>query len=322
MSNAVVLRDTFDGLAKMEANFKTALPAHIKPEKFIATVKTAITTSGDLQKVCTTKEGRQSLYMSAMKCAQDGLVPDGREAAFVKFGGKGAATVSYMPMVGGLLKAMRNSGEIVSVSARCVFENDKFEYQLGDQEDIIHEPAGMLEEPGAVIGAYCIIHLKDGGVIREVMRKAEIEKVRNVSRAKFGPWNDWYEEMARKTVLRRAYKYAPKSADIDDLFKNDEHNFDIAGAAAVSSSIQGHDASSILNDEPEHDEDGVVEDVVDAEVEDFDIITWMADMGAIIDEAGEDKKMLASIKKQYAAQLKDLEPDFPDEVAEIKKRLG
>jgi hypothetical protein len=43
-----------------------------------------------------------------VKLAQDGLLPDGREAAVVMFGNKAQA----MPMIAGILKKVRQSGEV------------------------------------------------------------------------------------------------------------------------------------------------------------------------------------------------------------------
>ncbi len=244
-------------IQRMEGEFASALPGHVKPEKFVRTVLTAVQSNPDVLRACTTAEGRRSLYSSAMKAAADGLLPDGRESAFVTFGGKDGARVQYMPMAQGLMKTMRNSGEIESIAARVVYTNDRFEFVMGDEEKIIHEPAPLDQEPGAAIGAYCVIRLKGGDCIREVMRKAEIEKVRNVSRAKnAGTWSQWWEEMARKTVLRRAYKYAPKSADVDQMLEHDNAGYDLDRHEAHNK----RSAAAILNGlgsaaEPAHDPD-------------------------------------------------------------------
>ena len=58
----------------------------------------------------------------------------------------------------------------------------------------------------------------------EVMNKAEIEKVRNVSRAKgSGPWTTWWDQMARKTVMRRLSKYLPMdAAPMEALLRRDD----------------------------------------------------------------------------------------------------
>lgn len=223
------------GLVTRKAEFEKALPAHITFEKFQRTVMTAIVANPEL-----TQADLGSLFLSAMKAATDGLLPDGREAAFVIFntkikeGGQDRwiKKVQYLPMWFGLLKKIRQSEEVESVRAHVVYEADmrlgKFEYVLGDEEKIIHEPYMGTEPKGNIIAAYCIAKLTNGDVIREVMTFAEIEKVRRTSKSgnkdgePIGIWKEWYPEMARKTVFRRAAKWLPQSSElIDRVFAND-----------------------------------------------------------------------------------------------------
>jgi recombinational DNA repair protein RecT len=120
-----------------------------------------------------------------------------------------------MPMYFGLLKKVRNTGELLSISANVVYERDQFDYELGDQERIVHKPA--LGDRGKPIAAYAIAHLKGGGIEREVMTADAIRQVQAVSRATSDdtPWGKWPDEMARKTVIRRLYKRLPSSTEMD-----------------------------------------------------------------------------------------------------------
>ena len=207
-------------VANGENEFRAALPAHIPVERFMRVVTTAVTSNPDLLGA-----DRRSLFEAATKAAQDGLLPDGRDGALVIFGGK----VQWMPMIGGILKKIRNSGELISISAYVAYSNDEFIYELGDEEKISHRPA--LEERGKPRLVYAIAKTKDGGIYREVMTVTEIEKVRAVSRAaKKGPWVDWWDEMARKTVMRRLAKRLPMSSDLDDLIRRDDALYDFDGA--------------------------------------------------------------------------------------------
>ena len=116
---------------------------------------------------------------------------------------------------------MRNSGEVSSAEAHVVYENDEFDYLLGDNPRIEHKPA--LSGRGEPVAAYAIIKLTNGEVLREIMSIEEIEWVRRVSKApKGGPWDNWWGEMARKTVLRRCAKSAPTQSDLDELLKRDD----------------------------------------------------------------------------------------------------
>ena len=140
-----------------------------------------------------------------------------------------------MPMIAGVLKKIRNSGELSSISAQVAYSADFFEYELGDEEKITHKPF-MGDDRGAPIAVYAIAKTKDGAIYREVMSVSDVEKVRAASRAgKFGPWADWWDEMAKKTVIRRIAKRLPSSADVDQVFSNeqDQYEFNNKKAAPV-----------------------------------------------------------------------------------------
>lgn len=201
-------------LQQMAPEFKAALPAHVSVEKFTRVAQTAIQNQPDLASV-----DRRSLFGAIVRLAQDGLLPDGREAAIVKFGDKAQA----MPMIAGILKKVRQSGEVAKISAQVVYEFDEFVWTLGFDEDVTHNPPKLDQPRGKAIGAYATAVLKDGSRLLEVMSFEEIEKVRAVSRSKgAGPWVQWWGEMARKTVMRRLSKRLPMSSDLDDTFERDE----------------------------------------------------------------------------------------------------
>lgn len=225
-------------VAKMQAQFQAALPAHVPAEKFVRVVMTAVNSNPDLQNA-----DRRSLLEAAMKAAQDGLIPDGRESAFVVFNTNAGTKqqprwikkVQYMPMVWGIAKKIRNSGELESLTANVVYEHDSFEYRLGDDEQILHSPK-MLGSRGKPIGAYAIIKTKAGGIYREVMNEEEINAVRDISKAKdSGPWSGpFFTEMWRKTVLRRLAKRVPMSTDNEALMQRDDELYDLDNARNVT----------------------------------------------------------------------------------------
>lgn len=211
MSKSQALVEIRSTITAMAPEFRSALPAHITPERFIRTAQTAINLNPDIVDC-----DRRSVYGAIMKAAQDGLVLDGREAALVKFRSKNGDQCQYMPMVAGILKKARNSGEISTISAHVVYSNDTFNYTLGDEERIEHRPH-LGTDRGKPVLVYAVATLKDGGKQRAIMTVAEIERVRAVSRAKDGgPWTTWWDEMAKKTVIRRLAKYLPSSADRDE----------------------------------------------------------------------------------------------------------
>jgi recombination protein RecT len=224
-----------DALEYYAPDLVSALPDHIPLDRFKRVVLTAVNQNPDLARA-----DRRSLFNSCSRCAHDGLYPDGREAALVVFRTKVkrkvpndngelverefyADLVQYMPMVAGLRKRMRNTGEVLSADAQVVCRNDTFHYEFGDDPKIIHEPPVLGTERGETIGAYAIIKLANGEILREVMGRPEIERVRQFSRAKDGPaWTKSWDEMARKTVLRRCAKAAPTGADVERMLAADD----------------------------------------------------------------------------------------------------
>lgn len=224
-----------DQWTRQESEIATALPPHMPVERFMRVVLTAVNGNPDLLAA-----DRRSLFESAMRAAQDGLLPDGRDGALVIYNTKTEIDgrkewikkVQWMPMVGGILKKVRNSGELQTISAYVAYENDHFEYSLGDEESITHRPC-LDDDRGRPRLVYAIAKTKDGGIYREIMTFKEIEKVRGVSRAKDnGPWKDWWDEMAKKTVIRRLAKRLPMSSDLDDLIRRDDDLYDFQGKRA------------------------------------------------------------------------------------------
>lgn len=222
MTNEISPMEAMRGtLTKMSPEFQAALPPQINVEKFVRTTLTAVQMQPDLLHA-----DRRSLLGSCMKAAQDGLLPDGREAALVIFRSKNGPQVQYMPMIGGVLKKIRNSGELASINAQVAYSADLFEYELGDDEKITHKPF-LGGDRGKPIAVYAVAKTKDGAIYREVMSVSDVEKVRASSRAgKFGPWVDWWDEMAKKTVIRRMAKRLPSSADVDQMFDHDNDQYD------------------------------------------------------------------------------------------------
>lgn len=239
-----VLRGMLEGPMKTEIS--KALPKDIDPDRFIRTVVTAVQMNPKLLEA-----DRRSLFASCMKAAQDGLMPDGREAVLNIYstkvknpgGDSWVDMVQFLPMVRGLLKAIRNSGEVASVDAAAVYERDHFRFVRGDDPRIEHEPYLGAEEAGDVVAAYVIVKLVNGETHREVMSKRDIEKVREASKAPNGPgWSKWYDQFAIKSVVKRAYKLLPSSSDrLDRVIEHDNEamEFDFNQRGADTAALTG-----------------------------------------------------------------------------------
>lgn len=218
-----------DRLQKLDPELKTALPKHIPVERFRRVAITAIQRNPELALA-----DQKSLFGACMTAAQDGLLPDGREAALVVFKTKikrdgqeqYIQQVQYLPMVAGIRKRIYQSGEIRGLTARAAYQNDEFDYAYGLNEFLEHKPCRLNRGP--LIAAYAIVTYKDGSKEFDVMEIPDIEKVRYASRRPdSGPWKDWYDEMAKKSVIRRLGKGLPLSTDLQDLLHRDDSFYDL-----------------------------------------------------------------------------------------------
>lgn len=249
-------------VARKADDFKMVLPSHISVDKFQRTIATAALSNPQLMNC-----DRQSLLIAAMKLAQDGLLPDGREAALVPFKTWNRETrenvwqVQAMPMVYGLRKKILQSGEVLSLQVGVVYAdevNKGFLYEIGMEPPVRHRP-DLFADPenrtdDKIVAAYSIARIKNGEGEPlwsvEVMPRHELDKVRQASQTgavgrtvKFGkdagkpieakgPWVDWFAEMAKKTVLRRHSKMLPMSGDLIDTFDRDDAEEQRAQGAA------------------------------------------------------------------------------------------
>ncbi|WP_305096442.1 recombinase RecT [Croceibacterium aestuarii] len=271
-------------LEKRTESFRMALPSHIKPEDLQRTVLMAAQ-----QNPTILQADRRSLILSCMKAAQDGLLPDGREAALVPFNtrekdGQGkwisVKQVQYMPMVYGLRKKIMQSDEIsvmqVGVVYRAEYESGRFLYELGMEPPVRYRPdLALSDEETAdenIVAAFSLVKFKDGSWSAEVMRRSEIDKIRQLSQTgaigqtvKFGankgkaidpkgPWVDHFAEMAKKTVMRRHSKVLPMSGDIFRDVEGDEIDRAARSAVAALDAVEP-DAPVALPSNDELDQD-------------------------------------------------------------------
>jgi len=171
-----------------------------------------------------------TLYTSIEKAASDGLILDKREAALVCFYNKDKKKndIVYMPMVAGVIKLCRNSGELRSISAHVVYEKDHFKHVKAPTEYIEHSSVALDESPGEKIGAYATATLSTGETVYCVMRKEQIMAVRNIAKTHKiwdGPFGD---QMWEKAAIRRLAKRLPASTDMDRLFEHDNDSYDMS----------------------------------------------------------------------------------------------
>lgn len=200
-----------------------AMPKSMTPDRLTRIVMTECRKTPALLKCAP-----ESFYGAVLQCAALGLEPGSAlgHCYLLPFGnGKdrnGRPNAQLIIGYRGMIDLARRSGQIISLQAWTVHAQDTFNYQLGLEPDIQHVPASTADR-GPVTHVYAVAKLKGGGVQFEVMSRAEIEKVRSTSKAgNSGPWASHWEEMAKKTVIRRLFKYLPVSIEAVRAVEIDE----------------------------------------------------------------------------------------------------
>lgn len=208
---------------KFQAQMALALPKSMTADRLTRIVMTECRKAPALLKCAP-----ESFYGAVLQCAALGLEPGSAlgHCYLLPFGnGKdrsGRPNAQLIIGYRGMIDLARRSGQIISLQAWTVHAQDTFNYQLGLDPDIQHVPASTADR-GPVTHVYAVAKLKGGGIQFEVMSRAEIEKVRSTSKAgNTGPWASHWEEMAKKTVIRRLFKYLPVSIEAVRAVEIDE----------------------------------------------------------------------------------------------------
>lgn len=182
------------------------------------------------------RASRLSLFNACAKAASDGLLPDGRDGALVIFNTKEKGPdghdryvkkVQWMPMVAGIIKKARQSGEISALGARIVYaeeiKQNRFTHKVVDGvPKVDHDPI-LWGDRGAMVLVYSFVRFKDGAVDFEFLHADDVAKMRAVSKSRDkGPWADWTEEMWKKSAIRRHAKRLPISSELFDTIARDD----------------------------------------------------------------------------------------------------
>ncbi len=207
-------------LAQQKNQIQAALPKHMTPERMLRIAMTEIRKTPKL-KICT----HSSLIGAIIQCSQLGLEPGGAlgHAYLIPYYNKKKGVTECQFVLGyrGMIDLVRRSGQVVTLAAHVVYENDVFEFEYGLNEKLRHIP--IRQDKGNLMGGYAVAHLKAGGHQIEFMWKEEIDSIRQDSEeGQYSPWGTHYEEMAKKTVIRRLFKYLPVSIEIQRAVVLDE----------------------------------------------------------------------------------------------------
>ena len=204
-------------LAGKMKQIKSVIASNLTPEKMARIALNELRNNDFLAKIAI--QNPESFVNAVIQASHLGLEIGGTlgQAYLVPFKGE----IKMMPGYRGLLSLSRRSGEITSINAEIVYENDEFDLELGIEIKVKHKPR-LDSSRGEPRLAYMVAHFKDGGHHFEWMGIAEIMEIKLRSSAvqsaaktsKKTPWDTDRDEMIRKTVIRRGWKYLPMSIEM------------------------------------------------------------------------------------------------------------
>lgn len=215
----LTIRQLIEGEAFRE-QVARALPKHLTPERFI---RVAVTAMNRVPKLAQCDQG--SFFNALLTLSQLGLEPDGRRAHLIPYENrkKGITECQLIVDYKGIVELISNAGDVANIHADVVCDNDQFVYDKGV---IVSHVIDFRQPRGAVYAAYALIRFKDGTEKTEVMNREEIEAIRKRSKAgESGPWTTDWNEMAKKTVFRRASKWVKLSPEQHDVIERDDDQF-------------------------------------------------------------------------------------------------
>lgn len=168
---------------------------------------------------------KDSIIKVMLDCCSLGIEPNGRDAYVLPYRGRDGMQAQLIVSYMGMITLAMKSERIANIRAEVVHEKDFFEWEDGRIRHKIY----WLKPRGEMVAVYAEASYKDGTKQNVVLTKEEVDKTRARSRAgNNGPWVTDYNEMAKKTAVRRLAKYLPLSPDAVASIQKDDEQFDFS----------------------------------------------------------------------------------------------
>ena len=202
-------------IIKHETALLSTLPQGIDRDRFTALALQAV-----LKVPALYGADKISLFGALCTSVSLGLEPNGAlgEAYILPYNNKKTGRIEAKFMLGyrGMVKLVHQSNRVHFIEPVVVDELDEFQVTRGLHADIVHVPS---ETPsGNFRAVYAIAHMVDGPPKFEVLFWADIEHIRASSQtSKFGPWVDHFNEMVKKSAVRRLFKMLPNASDNNNI---------------------------------------------------------------------------------------------------------
>ena len=275
-----------------------------------------------------------SIFRSTQQAAELGLEPGSAtgEGYLVPYRNAklNCMECQFIPGYRGLIALAFRSGHVKNVRSHAVFAGDEFEFELGLNPKLRHVPGPDVDrdDTSKLTHVYCIVDLKDGGVLYDVMTRKEVDRIRRMSKSHDrGPWVEHYVEQARKTVVRRTLKYAPMSVEMSRAVALDDHAdgyseaFDIEWSDVDEESEAPAPKSQKLKDKipPPPTDEGSGEGGADSEPQgtEEDAIAFLNEVGLTVKQ----REQVTSARYWVTRVLK-LKADGVTSVTELLEQIG
>lgn len=210
-----------DMIKTLEPEIKRALPSVLTPERFIRMALSAINNTPKLAEC-----SPMSFIAALMNAAQLGLEPNTPlgQAYLIPYMNKNQLECQFQIGYKGYIDLAYRTGQVQMIQAQTVREADFFDYEYGLEPRLRHRPGEGAR--GDITYFYGIFKLGNGGYGFEVQSRADMDAFANQYAqsigSKYSPWTNQYEEMAKKTVIKKALKYAPIKSDFQKAISLDE----------------------------------------------------------------------------------------------------
>lgn len=185
----------------------------------------------------------ESVILSIFEAAAQGLEPTGAAGGAhlvpynVNVGTKQSPRyekrAQLIPDYRGVIRLVtKPPSDVQSLEARVVKEGDEFTYELGLDPVVHHIPSLAPDRSTkATTHVYAIARLRDGSTIPDVEDRAGIERVRGRGKSRqFSPWDSDWDEMAKKTIIKRLAKVLPVRPEIRSILVRED---ELAGIVDV-----------------------------------------------------------------------------------------
>lgn len=231
------------------SQLSAALPEHVKPDRMVRVLLTSFSKTPKLLQ-CT----QQSVWQSILDCCALGLEPDALGRAYLlPYKTKKGMICQLQIGYKGLIDLAMRTGKVSSIHSDVVCDNDLFEYELGSDAKLKHKPE-LRNDRGDPYCFYAYCKMKDGSFTFDVMTIKEIKRIQSRSKCgDNGPWQTDFNEMAKKTVIKRLSKTLPLSPEFMDavVMDNDVNGYkDIKQDIKQESSSEPKEVFEIPKEEP------------------------------------------------------------------------